>query len=208
MVSISRKVEEYIRSHPYIKQGIINDVINFSKLARAIREDTGIDNFDATLIAIRRYQYKLRKTIDKKPILNLLRKTSLTIRNKIIAVIVEPELPYRYIISLEKEVTNHNEIMHVIRGKSAYTLITSEIILSHIEKKIGTSIIHISKNLCEILLKSPKELETVPGVNGYLYSLFGENNINIVETMSCWTDTIIVIEETDLSKTMELLKFK
>ena len=42
---------------------------------------------------------------------------------------------------------------------------------------------------------------------GYLYSLFGENGINIIETMSTWTDTLFVIEEKDVGRVMGILRF-
>ena len=57
-----------------------------------------------------------------------------------------------------------------------------------------------------ITIKSPKDLENTPGVNAYIFSLFGEHGINIVEQMSCWTDTIIVISEDDIPAVMKFLK--
>ena len=54
---------------------------------------------------------------------------------------------------------------------------------------------------------SAKQIETTSGVISYLYSLLGENNINILETLSCWTDTIFLVEEKDLSRVMEFLRF-
>ena len=56
-------------------------------------------------------------------------------------------------------------------------------------------------------MKSPKQIETTAGVISYLYSLLGENDINVYETLSCWTDTIFLIDEKDLSKVMALLRF-
>ena len=56
-------------------------------------------------------------------------------------------------------------------------------------------------------IKSPKEIEQTAGIMGYLCSLLGENGVNIVEEMSCWTDTIFLVQEKDLGKVMELLKF-
>ena len=64
-----------------------------------------------------------------------------------------------------------------------------------------------NKNLAEITIKSPKEIETTPGTYAYLCSLFGENNINIIETLSCWTDTIFLVKEEDVGKVMGLLRF-
>ena len=79
--------------------------------------------------------------------------------------------------------------------------------LSEIKKLFRNKIIKENKNLIEITLKSPKEIETTAGVVPYVYSLFGEHGINIVETMSCWTDTLFVIEEKDIAKAMDILRF-
>ena len=79
--------------------------------------------------------------------------------------------------------------------------------MERIKELFRNKIIKINKNLVEVTVKSSEELEELPGVMAYLYSLFGEKGINIVETMSCWTDTIFVIEEKDLARVMEMLKF-
>ncbi|HLC45806.1 MAG TPA: ACT domain-containing protein, partial [archaeon] len=69
------------------------------------------------------------------------------------------------------------------------------------------STLRLSKNLAMVTIKNSEEVEKTPGFIAYLYSLLGENNINVVETMSCWTDTIIVISEEDLARTIKFLKF-
>ncbi|HDO19617.1 MAG TPA: hypothetical protein ENG74_02695 [Thermoplasmatales archaeon] len=66
--------------------------------------------------------------------------------------------------------------------------------------------IKINKGLALIIIRSPKDIENTPGVLSYIYSLFAENGINIVETMSCWTDTILVVDEKDVARVMEFLK--
>ena len=58
-----------------------------------------------------------------------------------------------------------------------------------------------------ITIKSPKDLENTPGVNAFVYSKFREHGINIVEQISCWTDTIVVISEEDIAIVMKFLKF-
>ncbi len=41
----------------------------------------------------------------------------------------------------------------------------------------------------------------------YLTSLFYENGVNILEFLSCWTDTLFIIDEKDLNKAINFLKF-
>jgi len=65
----------------------------------------------------------------------------------------------------------------------------------------------VTENLAEVTLKSSEDVENTPGVIAYLSTLLAENGINIIETMSTWTDTLFVIEDKDIAKVMELLRF-
>lgn len=50
-----------------------------------------------------------------------------------------------------------------------------------------------------------ESLETVSGVVASVYRLFAMNDINIREEMSCWTDIMIIIDEQDIGKAMQVL---
>ena len=89
-----------------------------------------------------------------------------------------------------------------------FTIITSEKYLTDLKSIFQKSIIRITENLAMITMKSPIDLENTPGVNAFVYSRFRENAINIVEQMSCWTDTIIVISDEDIPKVINFLSFK
>lgn len=207
MVNITRMTEDFIKNKLFIKQAIKGNVINYSKLARLICKEKKIDNFDAVLIAIRRYSYKLRKSRFSLPVMELLKGSKLSIRNKIVVIILEPDVSYQKIWQIEKEIEDKNETINIIRGANGITIVTTEDFLSKIERIFKHSIIKISKGLVEIMIKTSSKVELTSGVMGYIYSLFGENDVNILETMSCWTDTLFVIKEKDLSKTMGFLSF-
>lgn len=207
MQNITKITENYIRTHPAIKQSIKNNIINYSKLARLISKEKNIKNFDAILIACRRYYDKIKKSKFEVSIIDLLKKSRLSIRNKIAVVILEPHVRSKILLDLQKEIDEKNEIMRVVKGESGITLVITEDFLDKIEKKFKNNILKISNNLVEITIKSSERLENIPGVTAYIYSLFGENDINIQETLSCWTDTIIIINKGDLPKSMDLLNF-
>ena len=97
--------------------------------------------------------------------------------------------------------------MHLIEGANAITIVTSQDFLPLIRQLFRGEIISISKDLAEINIKSPLEIESTPGVLSYLCSLFSDHNINIVENMSCWGDTMFVISEADIPKAIEALRF-
>ncbi len=210
-MNITKLTEKYIREHPSIKDCVRKGLINYSALTRKISKELNLDlnkNFDAILIACRRYFGKVNKeAVLEERILGLLKKSKVEVKNKIIAVIVEKNIYIDHLLDLEKEVKKKADVFHIIEGSTSITIITGEEYLQKIKKLFKTKIIKENKNLVEIIVKSPSELENIPGVVGYLYSLFGENGINITETMSTWTDTLFVIEEKDIAKVMEVLRF-
>ncbi len=210
-MSITKLTENYILEHSSIKDCLKNGLINYSSLSRQIASELKLDlkkNFDAILIACRRFKRKLKKEeVHENKILKILKESKIEIKNKIIAVVLEKDIFFENLIYLEKEIKKKKEIFRVIESASGITLITTEDFLDLIKKYFKNKIILENKNLAEITIKSPKEIEITPGTYAYLCSLFGENNINIVETLSCWTDTIFLIKEDDVGKTMNLLRF-
>ena len=210
-MSITKLAENYILEHPSIKDCLKNGLINYSSLSRRIISDLNLspkENFDAVLIACRRLKRKLKKEeIFEDKLLAILKKSSIEIKNRIIAVVLERDIFFDNLISLEKEIRKRKEIFRIIESISAITIITTEDFLDLIKKYFKNKIILENRNLAEITIKSPKEIEIIPGTYSYLCNLFGENNINIVETLSCYTDTIFLVNEEDVGKVMGLLRF-
>lgn len=211
MPNITKLTENYILEHPSVKDCLKNGLVNYSSLSRQIATELKLDlkkNFDAILIACRRFKRKLKtEEIHENKILKILKESKIEIKNKVIAIVLEKDIFFGNLLDLEKEIKKKKEIFRIIEGLSAITIITSEDFLDAIRRYFKNKIILENKNLAEITIKSPKGIETTPGTYAYLCSLFGDNNINIVETLSCWIDTIFLIKEEDVGKVMSLLRF-
>jgi aspartokinase len=210
-MSITKTVEKYLQEHPSIKDCLKKGLINYSALARIVAKDEGLDirkNFDALLIAARRAHSKIKqeKSVQDK-IFSILKQSRIEIKNKIVVFVLEKSAPDRLLIDIESKIKSKEEVFHLIEGASAITLITVEEFGKDIKRFFKNHILDERSELVELVLKSPPAIEETAGIMGHLYSLLGENDINIVETMSCWTDTLFVINEKDLGKAMELLKF-
>ena len=211
MPNITKLTEEYILKHPSIKECLKNGLINYSSLSRQIASELNLNlknNFDAILVACRRFKRKLKKEkIHENSILKVLKESKIEIKNKIIAIVLEKDIFFENLINLEKEIKKRKEIFRIIEGLSAITIITTEDFLDLIKKYFKNKIISENRNLAEITIKSPKEIETTPGTYTYMASLLSEHNINIVESLSCWTDTIFLVKEDDVGKAIGLLRF-
>jgi len=210
LVNITRLTENYIAEHPFVKDCLKKGLINYSSLTRQICFDLNLSkkNFDAVLIACRRFYRKIKtEATTEKKILDILKNSKIEVKNKINAIVLEKDIIVPNLLDIEKEAKKSLETFHIIEGTSAVTIITSEEFGKKVKKVFKNKIIKENTNLVEVILKSPKQIETTSGVISYIYSLLGENGINILETTSCWTDTIFLVEEKDLSKVMEFLRF-
>lgn len=211
MPTTTELTEKYLTEHPSILDCLKNGIINYSKLSRKIAKELNLEKkttIEAILIACRRYEAKIKnEKILEDNILKILKNSELEIKNKIIVIIIDKKKYFGRIMEIEKQVRIVTDTFYSIEGSKVFTIITSEKNLPNLKKFFKNNIIKISKNLAMITIKSPKELENTPGVNAFVYSKFRENGINIVEQMSCWTDTIMVINEKDIPEVMSFLRF-
>lgn len=211
MPTTTELTEKYLAEHPIIKDCLKHGIINYSKLSRKIANELDIKkktSLEAILIACRRYEAKLKneKILENK-ILDILKKSELEIKNKIVVAIIDKRSYMGNLIEIEKKIRQTADVFYAIEGTKVFTVITSERNLEGLQTLFGKSMLKISKDLATITIKSPKDLENTPGVNAFIFSMFGEHGINIVEQMSCWTDTIIVISEDDIPIVMNFLRF-
>ena len=163
---------------------------------------------EAILIASRRFQDKLKKELGNElKIKTLLSKSEIGIKNKIGVLILSKCIDLDYIIEFQKNVKKENGTLYVLEGTDNYTVITQEKYAQKLQKKFENYIIKFHEDLAIICFKSPEEIEKITGVVSYLTSLFAENGVNILEFLSCWRDTIFVIDKKDVNKTLGFLNF-
>jgi hypothetical protein len=211
MVNITKETEAYVMGRPSLRDCLVAGLVNYSAVSRQLLADLNWGKkvqLDAVIVALRRLREKLAKDEPlQKRILSLLRKSRLEVRNKIVVATVDKSLYYDYLLQLSRKVKKASQRIHIIEGTDAVTIVTDEAFLVDIEKLFGKEIIAIRRDLVQITLRSPETIEELPGVFSYLVSLFAQHGVNIVESMSCWTDTMFVIAEEDVGLVMGFLKF-
>jgi aspartokinase len=97
-----------------------------------------------------------------------------------------------------KELANPTGMKVDLLDKFVYLLDRSDL-----PERISTLMKH--DNCTLIVVHSPEELEATPGVVAFLATMLAEQNVNIIEFISCWTETIIVVDRKDSIKTYETL---
>ena len=57
-----------------------------------------------------------------------------------------------------------------------------------------------------LVVISPQEIVSTPGVLNNIISHFSMNKVNIEEIISCYRDTIIIVDENDSAKSYQIVK--
>ena len=102
------------------------------------------------------------------------------------------------VVITTKEINTKTGMKVDLLGKVVYLLDRSDM-----PERVSALVKH--DNCTMIVMHSPEELEATPGVVAFLTTLLAEQNVNIVEFISCWTETIIVVEKKDSLKAYEVL---
>jgi aspartokinase len=66
-------------------------------------------------------------------------------------------------------------------------------------------VIATHENASAIIIHSGEKLEALPGFVAFVASLLAEQNINIIEFVSCYTETLLIVSRSDALKSHELL---
>lgn len=205
--SIAERTRHYIDAHPSIKDCISKDLINYSSLARMIMKDLSISNEEAVMIACRRYAVKMGRRDHEKEILKVLRNSRLELKTKIAIITAKNDWTVLHRLeSVLKRLFNEKTIMQVIQGTHAITIIADEKLKNEVVSAVGEeNVVKIRTDLVEISVRSPERIVETSGVFAFLANNLADGGINVLESVSVFTDTVFIINEDDMMHAYSLL---
>ena len=193
MESVSQLVWLYVKQRPFLKEVIREGVVNYSALARKIAieafGDAGRQNaVKMALIRMGNRMDALETDLESK-ILSVLRKSSMVLKNKVAVVISKRELEG---VSPLSTARSGRHITYILEQRE-------------MEKLHLRSIWKREEDLNLIIIESPEEVEEIPGVISYILGALSSEGVNVVEFISCYTDTILVVKAADTERTYRIL---
>jgi aspartokinase len=187
-MTIAQNVRSHLRNKPYLLEALEKGIVNLSELSRQIQEELKTDNTSAVKAALRRYAEELQRHKQKREekVLHVLKRSGIAVYDRKSVMITAKELEAKSGMKVD------------LLDKHVYLLDRSEL-----PERINALVKH--ENCTMIVVHSPEELEATPGVVAFLTTLLSEQNVNMIEFISCWTETIIVVEKKDSLKAYEVL---
>ncbi len=187
-MTIAQNVRNHLRNKPYLLEALEKGIVNLSELSRQIQKELKIENMSAVKAALRRFSEELQKHKQKREekVLQVLKRSAMAVYDR------------KAVVITTKEIDKKTGMKVDLLGKVVYLLDRSDM-----PERVTALVKH--DNCTMIVMHSPEELEATPGVVAFLTTLLSEQNVNIIEFISCWTETIIVVEKKDSLKAYEVL---
>ena len=207
-VSIAGAVRDEVSHDLSVQDALARDYVNLSALASMlvpkIGERTGTKvNRESVITALKR----LRGTYDP-----VAQKTGRVIADSVVNVRthvskVSVEKTRKALQAVGSMLSSHQEdFIQVSESLSAITLIFDQRLHKRIRKELyGAEILEEGDDYAAITVQSPSEIITTPGCLISFYNQLSRRHVNIEDTVSCHTDTIIVVRMRDAGKAFEAL---
>jgi hypothetical protein len=206
MQPTSKVIRKFLADNQSIADCAQRGLVNYSALARLICSQANIRQFDAVLMACRRIiKRRPKKSGKDETILQVMKRSSVNLQTKMAVVIIEKPRSFERLSVLRDEANDEGSTFSLIEGEDVVTLIISETLLSEVKTAFKGRILRISEDLVRVHMRFSRKIETIPGVIAFVYRLFAEHNINVLEEMSCWTDLMVMVEEKDLQAVADAL---
>jgi hypothetical protein len=193
MATVSELVWLHVKRRPYLRETLKSGAANYSRLARAVsREIFGRqERFSATKAALIRIAARLcaEESAEEAKTIEVLKDTTISITGSVAAVTSSMPLKldaiayvksggtYTYIIS-EKEAVRVSRLKCVLSCKAGQNMLT---------------------------LSSSKVIESTPGVASLILMQLASEGINVTELISAYTDTILIIRQSDTERAYGML---
>jgi len=206
--SISKTVQELVNGDLSLQNALERDYGNYSAIARMLKpkveENMGRKvKLESIITAVKRCQADY--TPVHEDVAGIIANSIINLRTDVAKISIEKTK--KTLENLRKALINfQGELLQILEGMSAITLIFDQKLLDHVSSLFWKGdILEEKKDLAAIIIRSPREITYTPGCLVAFYNSLARRHINMEETISCSTDTIIVLSMESVGKAFTTL---
>jgi aspartokinase len=188
--SVAQLVREAIQMRPSLLDALNMKIVNYSALARMLQDEIGEGSIEAVKAAIIRVAEDIssERGLQEERVQSILKESKVRLQDKI-AVLISPAK-----LNVPSLVTAYLT--------DSYVYVVDQ---TGLKGELPKSI-QVTSNLVALILLSPPIVETTPGFVAFVTQLLSSRNINIIEFISCSTNTVIILDSKDALRAFSLLQ--
>jgi len=206
-MSLSKIVQFLVENDPPIQDALERGYGNFSAVARLLKprveEILGKDvTLEGLITAVKRTSTLYVPKSENQPIIA---ESVINLRTDVAKISLEKtrrNLEKARLISADFP----EAFFQVLEGASTLTLVTDQRVFDQVcsvFKEEDT--LQEKQNLAAVIVQSPRGIVDTPGCIAAFYNPLSRGQINIEETVSCFTETVIVLRMEDAARAFSLL---
>lgn len=206
--SITEAVRETISNDLSFQDSLQRDYCNISALARLIRpqidhmlgRDTSIESI---ITALKRSKHDYN--VQQKPIAAILAASTITVNTDVAKVSAKKSKK-----TIEKVaramIQSTGNFISISESIMSITLVFDDLLLQDVKGMFAhDDILEIENSLAAIIVHSPEDIIKTPGCAIAFYNQLARRHINIEDTVSCYTDTIVLVKMEQVGKAFNAL---
>lgn len=202
--SISKTVRKIVGNHPSLFDALKNKLLNYTSAAKFLKPE--IEKYlgaqvslESIKMALIRYTEEVskQKISFENNVKKLISNTTLQLKNEVVVLTIRWEAfitNFDRIIPLVKS----SRFFQVTQGIDTFTVVMEKRKFENILTIVGKeNIVESIDDQSAIILQSPREIITTPGFIAYIADLLYRNGINLTQVISCYIDTILIVNSKD-----------
>ncbi len=210
-VSVARAVKDEVGSDPSIQDAIARDYVNVSALSRmlipkvAARTKKRVKDVKEVGIATALKRLQGSYSVSSPRVSRVIGGSVVNVRTHVSRLSVEKtKRTVRTVSSLLSEYPE--DFIQVSESLSSITLIFDQRLHGRVGRALsGAEVLEEGDDGAAVTVHSPKEIQTTPGCISAFYNQLSRKRVNVEDTVSCYTDTIMVVDMKDASRAFEAL---
>lgn len=206
--SITEAVRETISNDLSFQDSLQRDYCNISALARIIRPQ--IDHMlgrhtsiESIITALKRSKHDYN--VQQKPIAVILAASTITVNTDVAKVSAKKSK--KTIEKVAKAmIQSTGNFISISESIMSITLVFDDLLLQDVKGMFAhDDILEIENSLAAIIVHSPEDIIKTPGCAIAFYNQLARRHINIEDTVSCYTDTIVLVKMEQVGKAFNAL---
>jgi aspartokinase len=208
---VSRAVRDEVGSDLSIQDALVRDYVNLSALARMlvpkVAGRTGRKVKDVSEVGIATALKRLRGSysVSSPRVSRVIARSVVNVRTHVSRLSVEKTKRTVQTVSALLS-TYHDDFIQVSESLSSITLIFDQRLHGRVKRSLaGAEILEEGQEGAAITVRSPREIINTPGCISAFYNQLSRRRVNVEDTVSCYTDTIMVVDMKEASRAFEAL---
>jgi aspartokinase len=188
--SVAQLVREAIQMRPSLLDALNMKIVNYSALARMLQDEIGEGSIEAVKAAIIRVAEDIssERGLQEERVQSILKESKVRLQDKIAVLISPAKLNVPYLVTAYLT--------------DSYVYVVDQ---TGLKGELPKNV-QVTSNLVALILLSPPRVETTPGFVAFVTQLLSSRNVNIIEFISCSTNTVIILDSKDALRAFSLLQ--